>query len=135
MRTDSEPKLPADVRAALVGDPKAKALWDTLTPIGRRDFMLWIDSAKQAETRKRRIDSLASRLKSGKRRPCCFAVVPMHVYTALKENPKAQAVWKGLSPDEKRDVVDWVDKVKDVEARAARIAEVCAKLAAGARRF
>ena len=30
-------------------------------------------------------------LVSGKRRPCCYAIVPMNLYKALAANPKAKA--------------------------------------------
>jgi Bacteriocin-protection, YdeI or OmpD-Associated len=65
----SEPKVPTDLRKALTAAPSVAALWWNLTPIARRDFIFWIDSAKQPETRKRRIDSLGGRLAAGKRRP------------------------------------------------------------------
>ncbi|MGH7939374.1 MAG: YdeI/OmpD-associated family protein, partial [Bryobacteraceae bacterium] len=41
-------------------------------PIARRDWIHWIISAKQAETRTRRIKNACSMLAAGKRRPCCF---------------------------------------------------------------
>jgi uncharacterized protein YdeI (YjbR/CyaY-like superfamily) len=47
----------------------AKAQWRDLTPIARRDFISWIDSAKQPETRTRRIGKACAMLAAGKRRP------------------------------------------------------------------
>jgi Bacteriocin-protection, YdeI or OmpD-Associated/Domain of unknown function (DUF1905) len=68
-----EPELPADFRNALaIAAPKARALWEDITPIAHRDWILWITSAKQPETRKRRIKNACSMLASGKRRVCCF---------------------------------------------------------------
>ena len=67
-----EPKVPADLRKALAAAPKARALWSDITPIARRDWILWITSAKQAETRARRIDNACTMLAAGKRRVCCF---------------------------------------------------------------
>jgi hypothetical protein len=70
-----EPRLtiPADVRKALAAAaPKAKQLWSDITPIARRDWIQWITSAKQEETRARRIRNACSMLAAGKRRPCCF---------------------------------------------------------------
>jgi hypothetical protein len=43
---ESEPRVPTDLRKALAAAPKAKAQWKDLTPIARRDFISWIDSAK-----------------------------------------------------------------------------------------
>ena len=68
-----EPTIPADVRKALAtAGPKARALWSDITPNARRDWIFWITSAKQEETRARRIRNACSMLASGKRRVCCF---------------------------------------------------------------
>ena len=69
---DTEPKVPADFQKALAAAPKARPLWSDITPIARRDWIHWITSAKQEETRKRRIKNACSRLAAGKRRLCCF---------------------------------------------------------------
>jgi uncharacterized protein YdeI (YjbR/CyaY-like superfamily) len=129
----SEPDVPADLRKAIAAAPSVEAVWWSLTPIGRRDFISWIESAKQPETRKRRLEVTRSKLASGKRRPCCYAIVPMNLYKALDKHPKAKATWKDLTPDERRDFVDWIDEVEQPE-RALRIEKACATLAAGKRR-
>ena len=64
--------LPTDLRKALTAAPRAKALWSDLTTVARRDWIQWIESAKQAATRTRRIDNTCDMLLSGKRRVCCF---------------------------------------------------------------
>jgi Bacteriocin-protection, YdeI or OmpD-Associated/Domain of unknown function (DUF1905) len=69
---EPEPKVPADLRKALAAVPKARALWSDITPIARRDWIHWITSAKQPETRARRIKNASSMLAAGKRRVCCF---------------------------------------------------------------
>jgi hypothetical protein len=69
---EPEPKVPADLRKALAAAPKARELWSDITPIARRDWIHWIVSAKQAETRARRIANACDMLAKGKRRPCCF---------------------------------------------------------------
>src|SRR3989344_4420148 len=97
----SEPKAPTDLRKSLVATPKVEALWKDLTPIARRDFISWIESAKQLETRKRRIEVACSKLLAGKRRPCCYAIVPMNLYKTLGVNKKAKTTWSGLTPDAK----------------------------------
>ena len=121
-------KIPSDFRKALVSDSKIQKLWDSITPIAKRDFVTWIESAKQPETRKRRIEVTCSKLTSGKRRPCCYAVVPMNLYTALNANPDAKAVWKNLSANKHRDIVDEINSVKG-DARMQKIEKVCIKLA------
>lgn len=126
-------KMPTDLQKALAGNAKAKAQWKTLTPISQRDFISWIEGAKQKETRARRIKVAESKLVSGKRRPCCYAVVPMDLYTALGKIPKAKATWKELTPDERRDFVDWIDKAKESDEKKVRIAKTCTILASGKR--
>jgi hypothetical protein len=69
---EPEPRVPADLRKALAATPKARALWSDITPVARRDWIHWITSAKQAETRARRVANACSMLAAGKRRPCCF---------------------------------------------------------------
>jgi hypothetical protein len=70
---EPEPKAPADLRKALAAAPvRARAVWSDITPIARRDWIHWIISAKQAETRARRIKTACAMLAKGKRRPCCF---------------------------------------------------------------
>ena len=69
---EPEPRVPADLRKALAAAPKARELWSDITTIARRDWIHWIVSAKQAETRARRIRTACDMLAKGKRRPCCF---------------------------------------------------------------
>ena len=67
-----EPKVPADLKNALAVVPQAHTLWMDITPIARWDWIRWIGSTKQPETRRRRIENALAMLKAGKRRPCCF---------------------------------------------------------------
>ena len=126
-------RIPTDLRKVLVVSAKAKARWADLTPIARRDFVSWIESAKQAETRKRRVDSIPSTLASGKRRPCCYAVIPMNLYKALSSLPKAKAQWSTLTPDEKRDFATWIDSATGSDMRTQKIEKVCVMLLKGKR--
>ena len=68
----SEPRVPADLQKVLSTDLEAHTIWTDITPMARWDWIRWIGAAKQPETRKRRVESICSRLKGGKRRPCCF---------------------------------------------------------------
>jgi hypothetical protein len=67
-----EPPVPADIKSALAADPKARAVWDDVTPMARWDWIRWIRATNNADTRRKRIDVARSKLKSGMRRPCCF---------------------------------------------------------------
>jgi hypothetical protein len=59
---ETEPEVPTDLRKALAAAAKARALWSDITPNARRDWIHWITSAKQAETRARRIKNACSML-------------------------------------------------------------------------
>ena len=131
---ESEPRVPTDLRTALAATPMAKAQWRDLTPIARRDFISWIESAKQPETRRRRIERACSMLAAGKRRPCCYSIVSFNLYTALAATPMAKAQWRDLTPIARRDFVSWLDSAKQPETRRRRIEKACSMLAAGKRR-
>jgi|ERR1041384_5427888 hypothetical protein len=70
--SEQEAKVPADLKKALATSPKARALWSDITPIARKDWIHWIMSSKQPETRARRVRNACSMLAGGKRRVCCF---------------------------------------------------------------
>lgn len=72
-------------------------------------------------------------LKAGKRRPCCYAVVPMGLYSALGNDAKAKVQWKSLTSAQRRDFTDWVAEAKEKEANKRRIQAACDMLSAGKR--
>ena len=123
-----------DLRKALAAIPKAKAQWSDLTPVARRDFISWIESAKQLETRRRRIERACSMLAAGKRRPCCYSIVSLDLHLALAATPKAKAQWSDLTSIERRDFISWMDSAKEPEKHKRRIEKACAMLATGKRR-
>jgi Bacteriocin-protection, YdeI or OmpD-Associated len=61
-----------DLQAAVRSNPDTLALWHALTPLGRNEFICWVDDAKQAKTRQRRIERTCEELLEGKKRPCCW---------------------------------------------------------------
>ena len=67
-----EPKVPADVAEALASDPEARRLWMDITPLARWDWIRWIGSTRNPDTRTIRIAKTLSKLTSGKRAACCF---------------------------------------------------------------
>src|SRR2546429_1556728 len=111
----SEARAPTDLRKALAAARIAKTKWNDLTPIARRDFISWIESAKQLETRRRRIERACSMLAAGKRRPCCYSIVSLDLHVALKASPKAKAQWSDLTSIERRDLISWMDSAKEPE--------------------
>ena len=67
-----EPTVPADIQKGLASHPETKALWMSVTPMARWEWIRWIQSTNVAETRAKRIAVSRSKLLSGLRRPCCF---------------------------------------------------------------
>jgi hypothetical protein len=67
-----EPDIPGDFQAALAEAPDISDLWKDITPMARWEWVRWINATKNPETRKRRVEVGISKLRSGKRRPCCF---------------------------------------------------------------
>ena len=59
MELDEEPRtveLPDDLKAALQSDSKSSALFDKLSYTHKKEFVSWIEQAKRAETRQRRVE-------------------------------------------------------------------------------
>ena len=68
---EPQPSPPADMLEAFKGSAAALELWDKLEPHVQRDWIRWIELAKKAETRERRVVRTIEQLEEGKRRPCC----------------------------------------------------------------
>ena len=54
--------VPADLVEALRQHPKAAIALETLPPIRRREYIAWIDMAKEPEARARRIQETIEQL-------------------------------------------------------------------------
>ena len=80
-------RTPDDMRAAIEVDPLLLAPWHSLTPLGRNEFICWVEDAKQAKTRERRIVRTGEELREGKRRPCCWA-------GCIHRTDKAPGAWQ-----------------------------------------
>ena len=68
--------LPADLKDAIGRDSKALATWQDITPLARNEWICWVESAKKAETRAKRINWGRENLGKGQRRPCCWPGCP-----------------------------------------------------------
>lgn len=68
MKRAASAETPDDLAAPLAKNAKAVATWATCTPSMQRDMIVWITSAKQAETRSRRVGIVIEKLAEGKRR-------------------------------------------------------------------
>ena len=80
-------RVPADLRKALVTNPKVLAKWNALTPLARNEWICWVTHVKKAETRRGHITRAIAELKAGKRRPCCWP-------GCSHRNPKAKKWFK-----------------------------------------
>ena len=68
-----EPNVPHDLETALAAAPqKVRDLWNDVTPMARWEWVRWVNATPNPDTRKRRVEVSISKMKSGKRRPCCF---------------------------------------------------------------
>lgn len=76
-----------DFEASLRADPALFALWESLTPLGRNEFICWVDDAKQPATRQRRIKRTRAELLEGKKRPCCWP-------GCIHRTDKAPSAWQ-----------------------------------------
>lgn len=65
-------ELPADLKRALLADPKALAAWEDITPLARNEWICWAISVKTPEKKKEHVSRVVSELKEGMRRPCCW---------------------------------------------------------------
>ncbi len=68
--------MPADLQKAIIANKSVLALWQDITPLARNEWICWIISGKLTETRNIRIKKAISKMKSGMRRPCCWAGCP-----------------------------------------------------------
>ncbi len=64
--------LPEDIKNQIILNQEIITIWESLTPLGRNEFICWITSAKKEDTRIKRIHWMISSLEEGKRRPCCW---------------------------------------------------------------
>jgi hypothetical protein len=99
-RAGEEPEIrvPMDLRKALATASLAQALWADITPMARRDWILWISSARQLETRRGRIGKACSMLASGKRRVCCFGGLNW----LMKDHGTSGGIWLRLPNSKNR---------------------------------
>ncbi|HXK37989.1 MAG TPA: YdeI/OmpD-associated family protein [Candidatus Paceibacterota bacterium] len=65
--------VPKDMQELITSLPKVHGMWEDITPLARNEWICWITSAKQQETRERRMRIMSENLLAGKRRPCCWA--------------------------------------------------------------
>lgn len=68
-----EPDVPKDFAVALSGAPqKVKDKWKDITAMARWEWIRWVNSTGNMDTRAIRIEKSISKLNGTHRRPCCF---------------------------------------------------------------
>lgn len=87
--------MPADLKKALLSDRASLALWESLTPLARNEWICWVTFVKQEQARKEHVERVVSQLKEGDRRPCCW-IGCIH-RTDKKISPSIQGILKKRS--------------------------------------
>jgi hypothetical protein len=88
-----EPEVPEDMEKALKANPKAKELWDDVTPLAHWDWVRWVRAVKTPETRKKHVEVMLDKLNKGMRRPCCFN-------RNMCSEPQVSKNWTLLAPSQ-----------------------------------
>ena len=61
--------VPDDLQKAFSTNKKAKAFFDTLSYTNRKEYVVWITSAKKIETREKRLSEMIKKLAAGLKNP------------------------------------------------------------------
>jgi Bacteriocin-protection, YdeI or OmpD-Associated/Domain of unknown function (DUF1905) len=72
LERDYEPRtveVPSDLAAALEADPAVRETFDGLSYTHRKEYVRWIEEAKRAETRTRRVEKSVEMLREGVKTP------------------------------------------------------------------
>jgi hypothetical protein len=67
-----EPKPSNEWKSILSSEKLVNNTWKDISPLARWEFVRWMDSTNNPDTKKRRYEKAISLLSKGKRRPCCF---------------------------------------------------------------
>lgn len=82
--TDFRHEIPHKLRAVLDANPALAAKWQSLTDLGRNEWICWMTSPKKQETRDAHLVRLQDEVLAGKRRPCCWPGCPHRRESAAK---------------------------------------------------
>ncbi len=65
-------KLPDDMRKAILDDKQMMAMWESITPLARNEWICWTITCAKPETRDKHIVVMSDKMHQGERRPCCW---------------------------------------------------------------
>lgn len=83
-QSDALHRTPRDLQTILNSNKDVMALWNTLTPLTKNEWICWVTIVKKEETRKKHLVQLCDDLLRGKRRPCCWPGCPHRRPSAQK---------------------------------------------------
>lgn len=69
-------RVTSDIQAVLKKNKDVAAVWDTLTPLSKNEWICWVTIVKKKETREEHLVRLCEDIRRGKRRPCCWPGCP-----------------------------------------------------------
>jgi len=118
--------MPAFIEAALNGNKRARANFDSIAPYRQRRYVLWITSPKREETQKERLSKIIALLAQSKNPG---DIVPEFVQKALNANKKASANFQNLAPSYRRLYIRWIISATREETQKKRLAEAIELLA------
>lgn len=84
MKHGTKHKVPNDLQKVILGNERLLAIWDSLTPLSRNEWICWVTIVKKEETRKDHIKRLQEEILDGEKRPCCWPGCPHHRPNAKK---------------------------------------------------
>jgi uncharacterized protein YdeI (YjbR/CyaY-like superfamily) len=61
--------VPEDLKKILASSESAQAFYDTLSFTNRKEYAVWVSSAKKTETREKRLAATIKKLLAGKKNP------------------------------------------------------------------
>lgn len=67
-----EPDMPDDFRREVLSSQQAEAVWRSITPKSRWEWLRWVRSTANPTTRLRRLAVARQKLETNQHRPCCF---------------------------------------------------------------
>lgn len=65
--TQDSMTLPLELSSALAADKEAQAIFNKLSSSHQREYIKWVEEAKKAETRAKRIQKMMDMLKQGEK--------------------------------------------------------------------
>jgi len=77
-------RMTADIQAILKKNKDVAAIWNTLTPLSKNEWICWVTIVKKKETREEHLVRLCEDIRRGKRRPCCWPGCPHRRTNAAK---------------------------------------------------